>query len=160
MSAEPPTGLPSRQDIHKALNIYLDRAYGGDVPEDIARKFAIPDDCEPIRWLLEDVGEPAPADADVDTVRSVALRLGNAEYPNMKMRFTRPPGDRTFLLIVDSHDIMLKAPEGTPDHEALEELKSANAAIARDVTSAWDAAGLPTERNYLREKIRRARRGG
>jgi len=160
MSAESPTGLPSRQDIRKALKIYLDRAYGGDVPEQIVRKALVPDDREPIGWLLEDVGEPVPGGADVDTVRSIALRLGNAGYPNMKLRFTRPPGDGRFLLIVDSHDVMLKAPQGTPDHEALEALKSANAAIARDVTAAWDAAGLPTERNYLREKIRQARRGG
>ena len=47
---------------------------------------------------------------------------------------------------------------GSPDYQALEELKTANAEIARDVTTAWDAAGLPTERNYLRGKIRQARK--
>ena len=36
----------------------------------------------------------------------------------------------------------------------------ANATIAGDITGAWDAAGLPTERNYLRDKIRQARKRG
>jgi len=157
MSGESPTGLPWRRDIQTALKIYLDRAYGGGVPDHIIQKFTIPDDCEPARWLLQDVGEPDPADADIETVRSIALRLGNAGYPNMKLRLTRPPGNRTFLLTVDSHDVMLEAPEGTPDHKALGELKTANAAIAKAVADAWDTAGLPTERSYLRDQIRHAR---
>jgi UDP-N-acetylmuramoylalanine-D-glutamate ligase len=62
-------------------------------------------------------------------------------------------------MMVDSHDVMLVAPPGSPDHEALEQLKTANAEIVADVSKAWDAAGLMTERNYLREKIRQVRDG-
>jgi hypothetical protein len=157
MTTEEQSGLPLPAVLGDAIDMFLARAYPDGVGEQVSAKFTVPDDGELARWLIETVGEPEPADGDIDSVRSIALRLGNAFYPNMKLRLTRPPGNELFLLMVDSHDVMLAAPVGSSDHQALEELKTANAAIAADVTSAWDAAGLPTERNYLRDKIRQAR---
>ena len=62
------------------------------------------------------------------------------------------------VLSVDSHDAFLQAPPGSPDGEALESLKRENARIAAAIHAAWDDAELPTERNYLRQKIRDATR--
>ena len=160
MTAETQTGLPRAEALRDAIDMYLSRAYPDGADEQISRRFTVPDDCDLAGWLIEAVGEPEPADADIDSVRSIALRLGNAFYPNMKLRLTRPPGNDIFLLMVDSHDVMLAAPPGSPDYEALEELKASNAAIVGDITHTWDAAGLPTERNYLRDKIRQARKRG
>ena len=160
MTTESHTGLPRADALKDAIDIYVSRAYPDGADERISQKFTIPDDCDLAGWLIEAVGEPEPADAGIDSIRSIALRLGNAFYPNMKMRLTRPPGNYVFLLMVDSHDVMLAAPPGSPDYEPLEELKAANAAIAGDITRAWDAAGLPTEHNYLRDKIRQARKRG
>ena len=160
MTTESQTGLPRADALKEAISIYVSRAYPDGADERTSQKFTVPDDCDLAGWLIEDVGEPEPADADIDSLRSIALRMGNAFYPNMKLRLTRPPGSDIFLLMVDSHDVMLAAPPGSPDHEPLEALKAANAAIARDITGAWDAAGLPTERNYLRDKIRQARKRG
>ena len=158
MSPENQTGLPAAEVLKTAIDMYLARAYPDGPGEHIVAKFEVPQDGELAPWLLENAGEPEPAGADIDNVRSIALRLGNAFYPNMKLRMTRPPGGEAFLLMVDSHDVMLSAPAGSPDSQALEELKTANAAVVADVTTAWDAAGLPTERNYLRDKIRQARK--
>lgn len=149
--------MPGAQALADAIGMYLSRAYPDGPSEQITEKFTMPDDVDLADWLIGSVGEPEPSDADISSVRSIALRLGNAIYPNMKLRLTRPPGNDLFLLMVDSHDVMLAAPPGSPDHQALEELKSANAAILSDITSAWDAADLPTERNFLRDKIRQAR---
>jgi len=160
MTTERQTPLPGTEALKDAIDIYLSRPYPAGTDERISQKFTVPDDCDLAVWLIEAVGEPEPADADIDSLRSIALRLGNEFYPNMKLRLTRPPGDDIFLLMVDSHDVMLTAPPGSPDQEALEELKAANATIAGDITGAWDAAGLPTERNYLRDKIRQARKRG
>ena len=160
MTTENQTGLPHRDALKKAISIYVSRAYPDGADERTSQKFTVPDDCDLAGWLIETVGEPEPADADIGSLRSIALRLGNAFYPNMKLRLTRPPGNDIFLLMVDSHDVMLAAPPGSPDYEPLESLKAANAAIVSDVTHAWDAAGLPTERNYLRDKIRQARNRG
>ena len=160
MTTEGQSGLPRAEVLRDAVDIYVSRAYPDGADERISQKFTVPDDCDLAVWLIEAVGEPEPADADIDSVRSIALRLGNAFYPNMKLRLTRPPGNDIFLLMVDSHDVMLAALPGSPDHEALEELKASNAAIASDITHTWDAAGLPTEHNYLRDKIRQARKRG
>ena len=157
MTTEGPTGLPRAEALQDAIDIYLSRAYPDGADEQISQKFTVPDDCDLAGWLIESVGEAEPEGSDIDSVRSIALRLGNASYPNMKLRLTRPPGNDVFLLMVDSHDVILAAAPGSPDYQALEALKAANAIIAGDVTYAWDAAGLPTERNYLRDKIRQAR---
>jgi len=157
MTAERQNGLPAAQTLRGAVDMYLSKAYPDGAPQRVLEKFTVPDDSDLAKWLMETAGEPEPGGLDIDSVRSVALRLGNAFYPNMKIRLTRPPGNRQFVLMVDSHDVMLSAPEGSADHQALEELKSANSAIASEVTHAWDAAGLPTERNYLRSRILKAR---
>ena len=157
MTTEDQYGLPPAAALGDAIDIYLARAYPDGAGGEVCGKFTVPDDGELARWLIETVGEPEPADADIAAVRSIALRLGNAFYPNMKLRLTRPPGNELFLLMVDSHDVMLTARPGSPDHQALEELKTVNAALVADITAAWDLAALPTERNYLRDKIRQAR---
>ena len=55
-------------------------------------------------------------------------------------------------------DEFLHAPVGSPDRDALEELKRHNTAVARTIGAAWDSAGLPTEKNFLRRKIKQVRR--
>ena len=51
----------------------------------------------------------------------------------------------------------LHAPPGSPDFDALERLKRHNAATAAAILADWQAEKLPTERDYLRRKIRQAR---
>jgi hypothetical protein len=160
MTTEYQNGLPRAETLRDAIDVFFAHAYPDGVGEQISLRFTAPDDGELARWLIDDVGEPEPASADIASVKSIALRLGNAFYPNMKLRLTRPPGSNVFLLMVDSHDVMLAAQPGSPDYQALEELKSANAALVADITTAWDRCALPTERNYLRDKIRQARGKG
>jgi hypothetical protein len=156
MSSE--THLPTRQQLQDAISIYLNIAYGQQSAP-VASRFSLDADTCPREFLLSDRAERTPDTRDLDQVRSFALRLGNSAYPNMKLRMSRPPKDREYLFSVDCHDEMLKAPAGSADHEALEELKRHNAQLAEAITAAWDNAGLATERTYLRRKIEQARRG-
>lgn len=148
--------LPSPADLRRAVELYLDRAYGGGAGPP-AERFRPPEAFDPPVWLMGDAIERDPPDAPLAEVRSFALRIGNARYPHMKLRLTRVAADRVFVLNVDSHDAFLSAPPGSADCRALEELKRHNAAVAAAIVSAWDAAGLLTERDYLRQKIRQAR---
>lgn len=109
------------------------------------------------QWLMGKVTERDPASAPLDGVRSFAMRLGNSHYPHMKLRLSRPPNDAIYVFGVDSHDAFLNVPPESPDREPLEQLKRANATLSDQILAAWDAAGLPTERNYLRMRIERAR---
>jgi len=148
--------LPTAGQIRLAIERYLHVAYAGQTPESILALLP-PADFVPAQWLMSDSVERDPSSAPLPAVRSFAVRLGNSEYPNMKLRISLPPRDRVYLFSVDSHDGFLHASEGTPDHDALEALKAHNSSIASEVTAAWEAGGLMTERNYLRRKISEVR---
>ncbi len=148
--------LPSTREIEQAVNIYVMRAYRGEVSP-AARGLMPPADFDPAAWLMGAGIERDPADAPLEQVRSFAIRLGNEQYPHMKLRLSRPPGADLFVFSVDAHDAFLHAPPGSPDYDALEQLQRYNMALSDSILSAWDAAGLPTERNYLRRKIEQAK---
>jgi len=148
--------LPAPEQIRRAIELYLQHAYEGAAPE-AAERFLPPAGFVPREWLMSDVAERAPDGAPLEDVRSFALRIGNAIYPHMKLRICRPPKDSQFLFTVDSHDAVLQAPPESPDYEPLQELKRHNAAVADAVVRAWEDADLPTERQYLRSRIRRAK---
>lgn len=154
--SENPLPLLAAADIRRAVELYVARAWPEGAPPP-AQRFLPPADADTRDWLMGDVPERDPSDAPFDQVRSFALRIGNDQYPHMKLRLSRPPGESALVLSVDSHDAILSAPPGSPDAAALEELKRHNAEIASAVHAAWDAAGLLTERNYLRGKILQAR---
>jgi hypothetical protein len=81
------------------------------------------------------------------------LRVGNAEFPNMKIMVRpteEPPG---FVLAVDTHDSIdptLVRPEQRDD---LKTLKEHNRAVARAAARAWEAAGLPTQASLLKRRL-------
>jgi hypothetical protein len=155
-ACETPRTLPTAQQIRRAVELYLAGAYG-TAPE-AALRFLPPATCRPEEWLMSDLTERDPPDAPLAEVRSFALRIGNAQYPHMKVRISCPPLERAYLFSVDAHDAFLQVPPGSPDYEPLEELKRFNARVAAAVAAAWDAAGLLTERNYLRRKIAESKR--
>ncbi len=159
MESDAKNSLPSAQQISKAIRIYLDVAYGGQCPPSIQR--LVPQEpFDPAQWLMGEAAQRDPADAPLEGVRSFSLRLGNANYPHMKLRLSRPPKDNLFLFSVDAHDAFLHAPPTSSDHDALEELKRGNSQMVAAITALWDDNSLPTERNYLRLKINQARRNG
>jgi hypothetical protein len=159
MESEVKNSLPSALQITQAVRIYLEVAYGGQCPPSIGR-LVPPDSFEPAQWLMQGTAQRDPADAPLEGVRSFSLRLGNASYPHMKLRLSRPPKDNVFLFSVDAHDAFLHAPPTSADHGTLEELKRRNSQMAATITAMWDEKGLPTERNYLRLKIDQARHKG
>jgi len=149
--------LPTARQIRQAIERYIEVAYGGQAPDRI-RELLPPDEFVPAEWLMSDSVERDPSGAPLPAVRSFAVRLGNSRYPHMKLRMSLPPRDRVYLFSVDSHDGFLHASAGTEDHAALEALKAYNSSVASMVVAAWEADDLLTERNYLRQKIKQARR--
>ena len=145
--------FPTADEVQRAVAIFLARAFSGDAPAS-AEEFCPPADADMSQWLMSDIAERTPdACAPLDEVRSFALRIGNEIYPNMKLRISRTPNGGEWVFHVDAHDAMLRAPAGSPDAAALEDLKAHNAAITRAIHADWEAAGLLTERRYLRNAI-------
>ncbi len=148
--------LPTAAQIHRAIALYLAEAYGDQWPPAV-EELLPGDQFDPAVYLMGDATERTPRESRLSDVRSFSLRLGNAAYKHMKLRISRPPRQQAYLFVVDSHDEFLQAPVGSADYEALEELKRHNMAVALAISTAWGAAGLPTEKNYLRTKIRQAK---
>ena len=159
--AEKPGPLPTRRQVHRAIELYLARAYGGAVPPSVQSLVApAMEEAPPEVWLMGEGVERSPEDAALGQVRAFALRLGSDNYRHIKLRLVRPPKSSAYVFCVDCHDQFLRAPPGSPDYEALEKLKCCNAELATEIMAALDEANLPTERRYLRMKIREARTAG
>ena len=149
--------LPSARTIRRAVQLYLRYAYSSSLPG-VAAERVPPADFDPAQWLMGPQVERDPPDAPLEGVRSFALRLGNDKYPHMKLRLSRPPHEKAYLFTVDCHDTFLSAPMGSPDYEALEDLKRHNAIVGEAIRLAWEGAHLPTERDYLRKKVAQAKK--
>jgi hypothetical protein len=146
-----------REDLRRAVGFFIEGAYGPDPPAS-ARRYLLPEgDCDVLAWLMGDLAERTPPAATFEEVRTFHLRIGSRHYRHLKLRISRPGQEPTFVFTVDSHDAFLVAEPGSPDFEGLRELKRRNAEAVDRITEAWERAGLNTERNYMREKIRRAR---
>ena len=89
-----------------------------------------------------------------------ALRLGNGIYPHMKMLIGPTPGGDGFLFRADTHDRHVKIPPESPEYGAMCEMLARNHAIGSAIEAAWDAAGLPTFKQYLRQDLARRRASG
>jgi hypothetical protein len=150
--------LPAISSLRKAIELYLEKAYGAEPPKGTVSRFLPPPDADPGVWLMGQAVERHPPNAPLEQVRSFALRIGNRRYPFMKVRLTRPPRQAFYVFCVDAHDACLHAPSGSEDLAALERLKRFNIGLAQEVLAAWDAVGLLTERGHLREAVKEARR--
>jgi hypothetical protein len=148
--------LPTAAQIRRAIELYLQYAYDASLPPNVLN-YIPPKNFHPRTWLMGPIAERDPPDAPFERVRSFALRLGNRQYPNMKLRLSRPPKDGDFLFSVDCHDAFMAVPPDSPDYKPLEELKRENAIIAEAIRLSWEQERFPTERAYLREKVRVAR---
>ena len=145
--------LPAADEVRRAVLAYIGRAFEARPPATVER-FLPPPDVDIGDWLMGDVAERSPSDrTQLAEVRSFALRIGNAMYPNRKLRISRTPNGAGVVFHVDAHDAMLSAPVGSADHGPLRELKSHNARLTAEITEAWEAEGLLTERAYLRQAI-------
>ena len=73
----------------------------------------------------------------------------------MKLALGRPSAGAELLFSIDAHDACLIA-RVESDAGPLEALKRHNAEVAQAVLERWEAAGVPTMRSYLREKVAEA----
>ncbi len=154
---EQSSALPSSRQIRKAIKLYKQRAYANQWPG-AAEALLPPRKFDPAVYLMSESAERTPQGAKLPEVRSFALRLGNALYRHMKLRISRVPNHNTYLFSVDSHDAFLRAAVGSPEKSALDELKRHNAQVSAAILTDWDSAGLPTERSFLRGKIKEAQK--
>lgn len=142
---------PTAGDLEQALQLYIEHAYVGAAPPTAVRQRT-----DAVR-AAGDAPFDCPAmerEAGDDPAR-FNLRLGNRFYPHMKLVVERSPEGRSHLFRADTHDRHIQPPPGSKEADAFRELMAKNLSVANAIEAAWEAAGLPTFKQYLREDLAR-----
>jgi hypothetical protein len=144
--------LPTPQ-VWKAIEVYLEHAYGGGAPPTAVRTRL-----ETLRSLAspEEFFASAVFERDGQTPPSkLSLRLGNQFYPHMKLTIERTPDRQGFLFRADSHDRHCCPPPGSREHGAFCQLMESNQKVSQAIEAQWAKEGLPTFKTFLRDDLAR-----
>jgi hypothetical protein len=153
----PPDNLPSPADVMHAVDVYMRLAYGEQIPLTIRSLLGV------LRsWKGEFFRSPAIAADKEDPYRRLTIRLGNRQYPHMKLAMERSPDASTYLFRADTHDGHWLPPPEDPEYEPFRLVMEENQKIAQSIEAAWAQEGLPTFKTYLRDDLarRQAEAGG
>src|SRR5262245_8742767 len=146
------TGL-TRALVVQACRIFLAHAYpnGPDTIPSAKRPYLGLDERLPLASLLvppvcEELRGASGA------VRGYALRLGSVTYPHLKMQMIDCDQRGTWVFAVDTHDQVQVTP-GLPDAVQLAEVQAMNRLFKAEIEQAWEAAGLLTFNQLLRQEL-------
>jgi hypothetical protein len=142
---------PTSEKLKQALQLYIEHAYASTAPPPA------------VRQRMEAVHAAGDAPFDCPAIEHEAgddparfnLRLGNLFYPHMKLVIERSPEGRSHLFRADTHDRHIHPPPGSKEADAFRALMKKNLSVANAIESAWEAGGLPTFKQYLREDLAR-----
>ncbi len=126
--------------LHRAIDLYLEIAYRSKTPPANLPRPGV-NNADSIVTVLDAFLDES--DPSQDGVRRYALRLGNSEYPFMKLRLVEYLYRDEFFFTVDTHDQMF----GAADDPRLARLMAQNQAIKQQIEAAWEGCGLPTTVN-------------
>lgn len=143
---------PAPADLWSAIDIYLLHAYEAPPPRAVRAR---------LETLRATSGEELFSCAvfehseEAGTTIRYSMRLGNRFYPHMKLVVERTPAGFQHLFRVDTHDRHVRPPAGSPEERAFANLMADNQNSADRIESAWEHAGLPTFKAYLRDDLAR-----
>lgn len=137
--------------VQHAIDIYMKKAYPqGPPPVVVASMLAT------LRQFAGDFFKaPAFVKDDPKSPRKYSLRLGNCNYPHMKLVYELGPDGKTFLFRADAHDAHCCPPADAPEHAPFRQLMETNQKIIAQIESAWADEGIPTFKSFLREDLAR-----
>ena len=127
--------------VAKAVAIYIDLAYGGSRPRRMP-DLSLPADARPEQVLglfHKETVEEVPGHACV----RYTMRLGNRNYPFMKLLLQEHLVVGELYFAVDTHDAMDIKPD-FPDYEAWMAVRRFNSALKKKIEAQFAAEGLPT----------------
>jgi CheY-like chemotaxis protein len=128
--------------VEKAIEIYLDHAYGRGAGKKRAPSHNLAPDAPPedvLRMFQREVCEGA---SGTECVR-YTMRLGNRNYPFMKLVLQEHIVEGEYYFVVDTHDHMDIKPS-YPDYEAWQVVRRFNNDLKRQIERSFAEADLPT----------------
>ena len=145
-----PAELPDSAQVRRAIDVYLQTAYGAELPLRVRSQMKVMD-----AWH----GKFFKCSVFVQDAQAAQpryyIRLGNTFYPHMKLAIELPPNGNQFMYRVDTHDRHCCPAAGNPEYDEFRELMAKNQKLAGEIEAAWDTAGLPTFKAFLREDLKR-----
>ncbi|MHC4858612.1 MAG: response regulator [Planctomycetota bacterium] len=134
--------------VRHAIDVYLSVAWPGR--EDEKRPEVVPGSRG--QEILDRFTDESKEDGGRISRRHV-LRLGNSNYPHMKLVVEEYLLPDEFVFSVDTHDQLDLKPD-YPDYEEWQELKERNRELKARIEERWRAARIPTYA-ALREMVER-----
>ncbi len=142
--------LPPVGTLQRAAKIFLDIAYGdANPPPEVLKRMAPINAADPSQPCHREWFEISSKE---EVNPSLRLRLGQKNYPHMKMLLQPSPDLDGYLFFADSHDRHLFTAVES-EAAALAALRQANAEITRTIEKQWEQAGVPTFQSYLRRAM-------
>jgi len=142
--------LPDPAEVRKAIDVYLQTAYEGDLPLRVRSQLKVLD-----AWHGKFFNCSVFVHEPADPPTRYYVRFGNKFYPHMKLAIELPPNGGHFLYRVDTHDRHCCPPANNPEFNEFKQLMENNQKLAERIESAWDTAGLPTFKGFLRDDLKR-----
>jgi hypothetical protein len=144
----------TRTVLTEAVRMYLEEAYGGAaLPPAVQARLEWPAGSTLEELAGAEVFELTPDDTPLRQCDRVRLRLGNREYPHMKLGADRIPDSEEWVLAVDCHDRQLLTIVPESERAALEALLRRNNELKTRIERRWTEAGLPTFERYIRGRL-------
>jgi hypothetical protein len=143
---------PEPAQVLQAIEIYLKRAYGDELPPRVRSQLEILEE-----WKGRFFRAPVFTADNIDAPRRYTLRLGNRRYPHMKLSLDESPDGGCFLFRVDTHDAHACPPAGSAEHAAFKRMMEENRALLDAIEDDWASAGICTFKTYLRDDLERRR---
>lgn len=151
--------------VRQAIAIYLEHAWGALPPGPVAELVKGLGSCHELEEqfeLFESESSETHADGSgKGGFRRYAIRLGNSDYPFMKLVVQEYLVNGEFFFSVDTHD-NLGIGEENPDYKEWKQLKRKNRELKISIETAGDRAGLPTHADLqaLMERLAKDERRG
>jgi hypothetical protein len=168
---------PASATLWRAIHIYLRVAYEGEIggadgipsgtPSPVKTKLQVLRSTDERELFDSNVFErdatPVPSSSNASgqgllhspRPRRYLLRLGNRNYPHMKMVIDRAPDGRGYLFRADTHDNHVRPKPGSRDEKPFLELMEKNRQVADAIETAWEQEGLLTFKKFLRDDLER-----
>jgi hypothetical protein len=144
----------TRTVFEQAVRLYLEEAYGdATLPPAVQARLEWPAGDSLATLAEAEVFERTPDDTPPEQCDRIRLRLGNPQYPHMKLGADRVPDTDQWVLAVDCHDRQLLTVVPESERAALEALLRRNNDLKTRIERRWSEAGLPTFERYIRGRL-------
>jgi hypothetical protein len=141
---------PEPVDVMRAVETYVRLAYDKELPIAVRSQLAVLES-----WKGPFFRSPAIAADRGEPPRRYSIRLGNRNYPHMKLAMELSPDGQMYLFKADTHDGHCLPPPEHPEYPAFKVVMEDNQLIAQAIEAAWAAQGLVTFKTYLRDDLAR-----